>query len=264
MQIRPIKSWHEVEEKTCYLQISGPPEIGDIVMSLPEAIIGEKGVSSLYPVGEAWVRNENKLVQEVVNEEDLFGPSTKINSNTVEIARIQLPIDSTVTWRTTGEIEGKSLEFKMKLTNVGDKAIEKAAAAICIRFLQSDWWADEKVFVLSDHRVRSLSELGRDAGIPNNFQAYPLRGQSFDNVFYREFWGFNRNKLDKPIMVSEHSEAGLCVGVMADNAYFLHSNRGNPCTDLMLAFGNVSPGAAVETGGRIWIKSGKARDLLTQ
>ncbi len=259
MKIKPIRSWNE---KTCQLEISGLPEIGDMVLSLPETIMTENGVSSLYPTGDTWIKGGNKLIQQV-NEEDLFG-GRKIDKKSLEIAGIHLAIDSAVTWRTTVELEGKSLKFKIKLTNVGDEVIEKAAAAVCLCFLQSDWWSDEKVFVLSNHKVKSLSELGRDAGIPNNFQAYPLCGQSFDNVFYREFWGFNRNRLDEPIMVSEHSEAGLCVATIADSAYFLHSNKGNPCTDLMLAFGNVSPGATVETGGRVWVNRGKAEDLLAR
>jgi len=110
--------------------------------------------------------------------------------------------------------------------------------------------------------VRSLAELGRNAGPNNGFEAYLLAGQSFDHVFYREFWGFNRHTLDVPVMVSEHGEAGLCVAISGPRAYFLHSNRGNPCTDIMLAFGDLEPGATAASAGRVEIARTNARAML--
>jgi hypothetical protein len=162
------------------------------------------------------------------------------------------------------EAEGSSASFSIRLTNAGAKAIHKAGAAVCVSFMGAPWWSDEKVFVLSDGRVRALSELGMDAGLPNSFQAYLVKGQSYDHLFFHRFWGFNWHRLDAPIMVSEHTEAGVCVGVQASRAYFLHCNRGNPCTDLMMAFGDLAPGQTREAGGSLWIRKGSGKQVLLE
>jgi hypothetical protein len=81
-------------------------------------------------------------------------------------------------------------------------------------------------------------------------------------VFYHQFWGFNANRLDAPVMVAENPAANLCVQIAAERAWFLHSNRGNPCTDIMLAFGTIQPGQSAEATGRVSIRPGRAADLL--
>lgn len=258
MQLKPVKN-------TSSLEISGLPEIGNLMLAVPEAIQSNTGASGVYPVGREWVRSGDKLIQKVSGM-DAFGPGNcyRVDEETLECCGIKFPVDNPVTWETALIAEEGNLRFTIRLTNVGDSIIKKAGAAICLHFLNPQWWADENVFVFSEGKVKSLSELGRDAGFPNGFQAYLLKGQAYEHVFYHEFWGFNQHRLDKPIMVSEYAEVNLCVGVVADSAYFLLSNKGNPCTDLMLAFGNISPGATVESGGNIWIKQGKAVELVAQ
>jgi len=61
-------------------------------------------------------------------------------------------------------------------------------------------------------------------------------------------------------MISENENNGICVGIQADRAYFLHSNRGNPCTDIMLSFGDTEPGALSHSEGKIWIREGRAAE----
>ena len=253
------------QEKGCSLVLAGPAPIGDLRLWVPEAVVSNTGLSSAYPAGQPWRMEDGKLVQRV-DEDGLFGAGNcpHVDENTLECAGIRFPVDSPVTWETTVAPRGDTVEFTIKLTNAGDRTIVKAGAAICLKFIKKDWWSDDNVFVLSGGKVRSLTELGRDAGRPNGFQAYLLQNESFDHVFYHEFWGFNRHRLDAPVMISEHRDAGLCVGITADRAYFLHSNKGNPCNDIMLAFGDVAPGATVESTGCVWIKTGTASQLLRQ
>jgi hypothetical protein len=89
-----------------------------------------------------------------------------------------------------------------------------------------------------------------------------LRGETHDNVFYQQVWGFHSHQLDEPVIISENPAANLCVVVETNRAYFLHSSNRNQCTDMMLAFGDLLPGSTAEASGRVLIKPGKAKELL--
>jgi hypothetical protein len=249
--------------QTCELVIAGVPEVGDMRLWAPEAIMSETGACAVYPVGSAW-REDGQAVIHEVGPEGGFGPGNfeRIDAHTGECVGIRMPIHSPVKWATRVEPTSDGVEFSFQVTNVGSRPIHKAAAAVCLKFFNGDWWADEHVFVRSGGQVRSLAELGRDAGPPNGFEAYLLEGESFDHVFYRQFWGFNGHRLDRPVMVSEHAANGVCVGIESKQAYFLHSNLHNPCTDIMLAFGDIEPGQTAEASGRLWIRRGKAASFL--
>ena len=248
LKLRPV-------ENTTEIIISGPEEIGEMKLWVPEGVLSDTGGCSVYPVPKTWIQKQGEF-SHTVEEAGLFGPGNvnRVDDQTIECAGIQFPIDSPVKWKTTVKATGGEVEFTIHLTNAGDRTIKKAMAAICLKFLNADWWVDENVYVVSEGKVRNLAELGRDAGLPNGFQAYLLKDVSFDHIFYREFWGFNRHRLDKPVMVSEHPDAGLCVVISAEKGYFLHSNKGNPCSDVALAFGDLSPGETNESTGRISIR----------
>jgi hypothetical protein len=250
---------------SCELIIAGPEAVGDMRLWLPEAIMSNDGGSAVYPHGGPWERVGGRLVHRV-DETGIYGGGNcpRIDEHTFECAGIRFPVESPVHWTTTLTPGASSVAFEIELTNVGGRPIRKACAAICLKFLQGAWWKDESVYVRSGGAVRSLAELGRDAGRPNAFQAYLLVGESFDNVFYQEFWGFSRYRLDTPVMVSEHAGAGLRVGITAERAHFLHSNRGNPCTDVAMAFGDLAPGATATTAGRVWIHPGPPSEHLRE
>jgi hypothetical protein len=252
------------DDSSCVLIITGPPEIGNLQLWVPEAIESNTGDSAIYSVGKPWVVHDGRFIHEVEGP-GILGPGNySIENDTVECAGIRYPLDSPVRWTTTVERGRQSVSFCLRLTNVGDQTIHKACAAICLKFQDASWWADEHVYVRSGNQVCRLSDLGPGTGLVDGFEAYLLKGESFDHVFYREFWGISRHRLDRPIMISEHPEAGLCVGVSGDRAYFLHSNKGNPCTDIMLAFGDLRPGQTAESTGEVWIRSGRPTDWLDE
>jgi hypothetical protein len=250
-------------DESCQVIIGGPEPIGEIKLWVPEAIISNEGFSAVYPTGHSWQMRRDRLNHEVPATGTLgAGNCPLVDENHFECAGIRVPRDSMVRWTTEVEAKSDGVEFEIELTNVGHRMIQKAGAAICIKFMDGSWWSAERTYVLSNGEVRSLAELGWDAGQPNSFQAWLLDGESFDNVFYQRFWGFNRHRLDKAVMVSRHPEADLCVVVEAAAAYFLHCNKGNPCTDLMLAFGDVKPGKTAEASGQIRIVSPSEIDWL--
>jgi len=249
--------------RTTEVVIAVPPPIGDMRLWIPEAIMSNTGGCAVYPVGSEWTRDGNKLIQHVGRAGNFSGGNLhQIDNKTLECAGVRFPKDNPVAWRTTLVAGGDSVEFAIRLTNLGSRTLEKAGAAVCLKFFNAPWWSDEHTFVRSAGELRSLAQLGREAGPPNGFEAYLLDGRTFDNVFYRDFWGFNRNRLDVPIMVSECSRAGQTVVIRSDRAYFLHSNAGNPCTDIMLAFGDVAPGMTADAAGRVEITTRSASDIL--
>ncbi len=245
------------EPNSCRLHLTNVPHIGGILLWLPEGVMSNTGSSSIYPTGPAWKQDGNRWSHSVT-EKDLFGPGNAphVDETTIECCGIRFPEDSPVCWESVLEVDEASAEFSIHLTNTGNKTIHKASAAVCVRFLKADWWSDDTTFVLSEGRVRPLAELGRDAGQPNGFQAYLVKGQTYDHVFYHEFWGINRHTVDRPAFVSENRQAGVSIQVSAERAYFIHSNKGNPCTDLMLAFGDLEPGKSAVAKGRIRVREG--------
>ena len=256
MRARPVEESTAVELTTAF------PALGRLKLWVPEAISSNTGASAAYPVG-SWLESGEGL-QQRVDPDDCFGPGNceRIDANTLECCDIRFPVDQPVEWETTLRLQGEECAFTIRLTNLGDSTLWKAAAPICLRFLDPHWWSDEAALARANGRIVSLAELGRNAGQPNTFQAYLVLGQTYDHVFYREFWGFNECRLDAPMLVSEHAEAGVWVAIEAEQAYFMHSNRGNPCTDLMLAFGDVGPGHSAEAGGAVRVGRGRARDIL--
>lgn len=256
LDIRPHKN-------TCEVILAGPPEVGDVRLWVPEGIATDIGFSSIYPVGSIWEPSHQLWLHEVT-EAGLFGPGNfaRVAPDTLECAGIRVPVDQPVEWTTLLRPRADGISFCIRLTNRGTQPIHKAGAAICLKFLKAPWWSDENTFVRSDGRIQSLADLGRDAGMPNGFEAYLLRGQSHSNVFYQQFWGFNRHQLDAPIMVSRNTGSGRCVIIEAPHAYFLHSNPRNPCTDVMLAFGDIAPGATVDRSGKVRISNASPAKLL--
>ena len=234
---------------SCEVIVSGTPEIGEFRIWVPEGISSNTGTCCVYPTGGPWVHDGSTLTQDV--QKDGLG-------------MVPDPPECSIVWQSTVTARESSIDFGITLTNTGETAIEKAGAAICVKLNQAKWWSANDTYVLSGGKVRALSDFEWPQDQYPYLQAFLLVGESYDNPFYHENWGFSSHRLDKPIMVSEHSEANVCIAVTANHAYFLHSNQGNPCTDVMLAFGDIAPGETAESCGRILILEGKARDMLTQ
>jgi len=256
MELKPIPDSSQVVIDT------GVARLGNLLLWVPEGACTDRGLAGAYPVG-TWAEREGVL-HESISGPAVFGPGNvnKVDENTLECCNIQFPAEGPVSWKSRVRVDGDTVHFDIRLTNAGQSRLAKAGTPICMRFLDGSWWSDEGTFVASGGRPASLAELGRDGGQKNDFQAYLLVGQSFGNVFYREYWGFSRHRLDGGPMVSECREAGMCVGIESESAYFLHSNRGNPCTDVMLAFGDLEPGSTASATGRVWVKAGSAADFL--
>ena len=231
-------------------------------MWTPEAIATERGFSAVYPAGR-WTGSGRELTQHVAAAESCAGGDfPRVDEHLFEYAGIAIPVESPVSWDATVTAEEDVVRFSIRLTNVGDRPLRRAGAAICLNFSGAAWWSADRTFVRSGGRVVPLGDLARDGGRANEFQAFLVGSESCDNPFYRDFWGFSSRRLDEPVMVSENAEAGVCVAIRCDRAYFMLNNLGNPCTDMMVAFGDVAPGASAEAGGTVTIGRGEARDML--
>jgi len=243
------------------LMIHMGPRIGPVRLWVPEGIMSERGTASIYPRAEGWTWDGSSWRQKV-GPEGLFGGGNAglVDADTAQCVGIEMARESVVSWETQVRLQPDGVEFSIVLTNLGSKPIYKTGAAICAKLAEAPWWSDDRVFVRSEGRWRSLAELGRSAGRDEVFEAYLLAGESFDNVFYHQFWGVNPHRLDAPIMIAERPDreadsagTGDCaLAISGERAYFLHSNRENPCTDVMLAFGDLEPGETRSSRGRLW------------
>jgi hypothetical protein len=231
-------------------------------MWCPEAVMSERGACAIYPVGAKW-RRIGEAWEQTIGVQESFGPGNySRRGDEIEFVGIKFPVDSAVSWRTRLVTGPGRIEVEIRLRNEGRRRIRRGAAAVCVKFLEAGWWSDETTFAVSESRVKSLAELGREVGPDNRFEAYLLKGERFENPFYVGFWGFNRHRLDRPVLVSEHRVAGCSAVVAGEQAYFMHSNRVNPCTDIMLAFGDVEPAAEVVAHGFVAVEAKRGIEIL--
>jgi hypothetical protein len=253
-----------IDNSTMIRVHTGNPSIGNLRLWVPEAVVSNSGISAVYPVS-SWFERGRDWGQSVSGE-DIVGPGSyrRVDETTFESRGRRFPADNPVEWTTHVSATETAVDFTMELRNLGNSLIQKAGAAICLRFLDAGWWSAETAFVISNGRLRSLAELDSDSGEPREYQAYLLEDQSYDNIIYTEGWRFSRHRVQKPFLVSQNTTARACVLIHAQNAYFVHRNIGNegPCTDLMLAFGDVGAGEVAKASGCIWIKDGLAEDLI--
>jgi len=143
------------------------------------------------------------------------------------------------------------VDFSLSVSNPHNVVLPKVAAEVCFNFMRASWWRDDVCFLLTTEGVRSIAQLGRRGGQPNTFQAWLLKGETYDNPFTREFWGYGAARVETPIWVSRCEEAGCSVVVGCEAAYYIHSNAGNPCTDLAMKFGDLSAGTSAICSGYV-------------
>jgi len=152
-------------------------------------------------------------------------------------------------WRASYHLGGDRVDFSLSLFNPHKETLPKVAAEVCFKFMDASWWSDDICFLLTPDGMRNIAQLGRTGGLPNTFQAWLLEGESYDNPFTREFWGFGGVSAVAPAWVSRCEKAGCSVVVRCEAAYFIHSNAGNPCIDLALKFGDLASGGFAKCSG---------------
>jgi len=247
MRLEPI------DDSTQMMVQPGNPYVGTLRLWVPEAICSNTGISSVYPAA-AWIGAGGDWEQRV-SRDHKEGSATfyRVDESAYESRGVRVPVDNPVEWSTRVSAGEDVLDFTIRLRNLGDSIIHKAGAPICLTFLHTTWWSDETAFVLSHGRLVSLAALEADAETPS------------DNPAYTKMWGFSRHTVDTPCIVSRNTDGNVCVGIRAEQGYFVHSNRKDkdvPCTDVMLAFGDIAPGGVAEASGRVWIQEGRAREAL--
>ena len=91
-----------------------------------------------------------------VSAPDSIGPGncSKDDPDTFECCGIRIPTDGPVEWGTIVEPTAHSVSFTIRLTNLGPAPLRKAGAAICLKFLDAEWWTDETTFALCERYRR--------------------------------------------------------------------------------------------------------------
>jgi len=246
-------------------------QVGTCKLWLPEAIITDRGLAGAYPHGMPWQRDGNELVQEG-SIEQAFGPGNinEIEPGVLECCGIRMRKENPLPWRASYRFGDNRVDFSLSVYNPHNEVLPKVGAAVCFKFMDDGWWNDSTCFLLTtsgfarnsadktkteagetNNSMRSIAQLGRTGGLPNTFQAWLLAGENYDNPFTREFWGYGTARVAAPVWVSRCKKAGCSVVLKCEAAYYIHSNAGNPCTDLALKFGDLSAGASATCSGYI-------------
>ena len=238
-------------------------QVGICRLWLPEAVSTDRGLAGVYPRGMAWQRSGDELVQEA-SAEQAFGPGNvnEIEPGVLECCGIRMRKEEPLPWRSSYRFGDNRVDFSLTVHNPHNEALSKVAAAVCFKFMQASWWSDSVCFLLTTEGVRTIAQLGRTGGQPNTFQAWLLEGETYDNPFTREFWGFGDARVAAPIWVSRCEEAGCSIVLRCEAAYYIHSNAGNPCTDLALKFGDLAAGASATCSGYVEFTTKSVNQIL--
>jgi hypothetical protein len=237
--------------------------VGRCHLWLPEGVTTDRGKAGAYPHGMTWRREGDALSQEA-SVDETFGPGNiiEVEPGVLECCGIRMHKEKPVPWRSWCRFGDDRVDFQLTVRNPHDETLPKVGAAVCFKFLDGEWWSDDVCLALTTEGVRSIAQLGRTGGQPNSFQAWLMEGESYDNHFYREFWGFGEARMAAPMWVSRCERAGCSVVITCDAAFFIHSNAGNPCTDLALRFGDLPPGATATRRGHLEFTTRGVEEIL--
>jgi len=226
--------------------------IGPIKLWVPEAVKCEAGASGVYPRGMAWSDRDGVLAQQCTLEQ-CFGPGNyeEVAPGVLECCGIRYPNGPPLPWRSEVEAGDDRIDYALTVTNPHDHPVKNVSAAVCIVFRDAPWWNDDDCYMMTADGVKSISDLGRSAGLDNGFQAWLLEGETCNAEFTVRFWGFNPTEVTKPVWVVRAAEAGCSAVLSCSSATYIHSNPGNPCNDLSLKFGDIWPGGEATVRGRI-------------
>jgi hypothetical protein len=252
MEIQSMFRFETVGERSEVVFRHDRFDIGTCKLWLPEGIMTVYGSACVYPHGMDWHRDGNRLSQEA-REEQLFGPGNcnEVEPGTLECCGIRFPKAPPLPWTATYEFLESKVEFSLTTRNPHRDMLSKVVGLLCFKFMDAPWWSDDDCFLLTRNGIRTISDLGRTAGLPNRFQAWLLEGETTEHPFTTQFWGVNPTRVCAPLWVVRCREAGCCVVVRCDSALYAHSNAGNPCNDLALKFGDLKPGAHATCRGQI-------------
>lgn len=231
---------------------------------IPEGFATVRGFSSIYPHHVDWQQEDSTYTQQAGVESAFTSGSNfvEVEPGVLECAGVRSLKEKPVRWSTRLVFGEDRVDFSITVKNPNDTPLEKVAAALCFKFLEGDWWSDDTAFLLTSDGIKSISDLGRMGGAYNGFQAWLVDDESYDNPFYTDFWGFNSVRVTKPVWVSRCEEAGCSIVVACDAAYFIHSNPGNPCTDLAMKFGDLEPGTERTCAGYVEMTVRGVDDIL--
>lgn len=237
--------------------------IGKCQLWIPEGFATMRGFSSIYPHHIDWQQEDSTFTQHAGVESAFTSGSNfvEVEPGVLDCAGVRSIKEKPVAWSTRLTFGEDRVDFSITVRNPNDVCLEKVAAALCFKFLEGDWWSDDTAFILTPDGIKSIADLGREGGMPNGFQAWLVDDESYDNPFYVDFWGFNAVRAVKPVWVSR-CERAQCSIVAACDAYFIHSNPGNPCTDIAMKFGDLEPEQERTCSGYIELTDKSVEEIL--
>lgn len=238
---------------------------GKCKLWMPEGISTERGSACIYPYGMQWRREGDRLFQEA-SEEHAFGPGNfeEVEPGVLKCNGIRVPKERPLPWQASYAFGDVRVDFSLTVRNPYKETLPRVASVVCFRFMEAPWWNDDVCFLKTAEGIKTITQLGRPAGLPNKFQAWLLEGEEDHPgwVFAREFWGFNPTRTVAPVWAVHCEPADVRVVVRCETAHYIHSNAGNPCNDLALKFGDLAPAATATCRGSIELTHRSVEEVL--
>jgi hypothetical protein len=236
----------------------------DLRLWLPEAILTPRGCAGCYPRGMPWEETPRGWAQ-VAEESHAFGPGNvvEVEPGILECCGLQQDKEPELAWNSEYYHEGNRVDFLITLSNNSDREFDHLAAAVCLLFRNASWWNDEQAYLWTADGPTSVAELGRVSSPRNGYQAWLLEGREFPNPFMAQFWSYHPERITRPLWVVDHPAAGCRIVFSATEAYYLHSNLGNPCTDAALMFGSLKPGQLVSQTGSVAVTKAGLEEIFS-
>lgn len=226
----------------------------------PEVIGSDEGfVSRFDPRGAAWRQVEDRweyridLPPMAKGEEDPIRPWLRPFGHVVIIGEFA--------------VRGDTVEFSLTFRNVGDTPWKRAYAWLCLRHPKKmpEFDSLDNVYVVGPSGPTSLTALPGGADLHQRC-IWLVENKDSNHGFVDGHslysWPRSPSPVKQGIMVTHHPTLNNVVALEVNQPLFLARNIANPCTDIAMDLGDVSPGEECQRSGRVVMALGRPEDLF--
>ncbi len=257
-------TWNVVPDTAeVYLDFVGSP-FGRCKLWMPEGIATPRGLAGVYPRGMRWRQTGRRLRQDA-RSGHVFGPGnvTETEPGVLECAGIRYAKELPLPWRSSFRFAGTRVDFSLSVHNPHGTAIPDVAALICFKFMEAAWWSPASCSMATDEGIKTIAQMHWIDGRHPSFQKWHIGpGSPYDNPVLNGIWTPNPVRAISPLWVVRHDQGGYSLVISGESAYYIHCNRGNPCNDLALKFGDMAPGQRRVRSGRIEVCKDTAENIF--
>lgn len=227
-------------------------------LRIPEVMGSDEGfVSRFDPRGAAWRQIEDRWEYHIN-----LPPAARVEGNP---DKAWLHPFGHVIIRGEFAVNDDTVEFSLTFRNVGDIPWKRAYAWLCLRHPKMpEFDSLANVYVVGPSGPTSLTALPGDAD--HQHCIYLVENKDSTHCFVDgrspHTWLRSPTRVRQGIIMTHHPEKDTVVALEVDQPLFLARNLSNPCTDIAMDLGDVSPGKECQWSGRLIMALGGPEDFF--